>query len=920
MKKIIIYTLTILMICSLCIPCVYATDIAFSRGSFCKKIIQTFGIEFDVSGMQSPFDDVNTENEFHNYILFMSTLGFVNGYEDGTFRPYNSITNAEVARLITIMMFGSDFDIPEDVELSNKWYARYAWKAVNSGLMNEPNNWENSAYESCINYDVMKAMISEAIVSSENISLDLSQGSIVIDNSTIISCIFGANEYTQNDNVVTTTGNCIIRQSDSSTPTTNTITVSSSKANITIANLNISAKTSPINIEEGSKLNLILVGDNTVVSNGNNYAGVQIEKNSKIIIDGTGKLSSTGGKYGAGIGGKQTNHGTIIINSGTIVATGGDESAGIGGGSYDACGYIIINGGNITATGGMFGAGIGSGYHGKNTYININAGTINAIGGRYGAGIGGGGYSDGANIKITGGNITATAIAGYASAIGCGDQNINSGNTYMTVYIENATVTAQGGYHAIGGGSFNNSYGCESITIKNSDMTVSHSYKKGSDYQEKIYNTSLQNNHAGLANNIVSISTNAIANSGLAYQWQESSDNISWKDIVGQQSSIANIKMTEDNSSYYYRCKLTNGWNNVVYTNSIQCFILDFIKQPLNTAVNEGDMCILEVEPTCGNVSYQWERSVDGGKSYAEIKDEIYSTLIINADLSKNDVIYRCVITADNGDSLTSNAAKITVVSPDVYYTEKFYLQNANNDDYTAVAQNVVVSTSGTSVTASTKNYDGFIENTTVGTHSGTVATDSSLVLDRYYDRINYTISFDTNGGAVLPELTSKYGADISLPTPARYGYSFEGWYTDNSLTNKTDISTMPLDGATLYAKWNSPNNALSGTEYKINAITLRDSSSYEALASIPEINFIAEISVTNLSSIYTDTIIVAAYDKNGTLTDWTYIYASIDIGETTSLGTLIKNTNGNVSKIKAFVWPTLNSLKPLAESVEIGK
>lgn len=253
-------------------------------------------------------------------------------------------------------------------------------------------------------------------------------------------------------------------------------------------------------------------------------------------------------------------------------------------------------------------------------------------------------------------------------------------------------------------------------------------------------------------------------------------------------------------------------------------------------------------------------------------------------------------------------------------YTEIFYIQNANDDGYAIYEQSSVVATLGATATATVKTYEGFEENHSLGTHSGIVSADNSLILSRYYDRKYYTITFDTNGGVILPGLTAKYGADISLPTPSRYGYSFEGWYTDSSLTNKADVSKMPIDGAILYAKWNSLSSSSRGTEYKINSLTLRNTSNYEKIDSIPSSNFIAEISVTNLSSVCTDTIIVVTYDENGAMIDMTYMYASIDIGETTALGTLIKNTDGNVSKVKAFVWSTLNSLKPLAESVEICK
>ncbi len=77
--------------------------------------------------------------------------------------------------------------------------------------------------------------------------------------------------------------------------------------------------------------NIILVGDNTLISR-DFTAGLQVEEDATVIIEGEGSLVATGGQYGAGIGGGQHGTaGTIIINSGTVTASGG--TVGIGAGS-----------------------------------------------------------------------------------------------------------------------------------------------------------------------------------------------------------------------------------------------------------------------------------------------------------------------------------------------------------------------------------------------------------------------------------------------------------------------------------------------------------------------------------------------------------------------------------------------------------
>ena len=66
-----------------------------------------------------------------------------------------------------------------------------------------------------------------------------------------------------------------------------------------------------------------------------------------------------------------------------------------------------------------------------------------------------------------------------------------------------------------------------------------------------------------------------------------------------------------------------------------------------------------------------------------------------------------------------------------------------------------------------------------------------------------YTISFEENGGSLVDDLTADYMADISQPLdPNKDGFTFMGWYTDSKFTSIFVFDTMPLNGLTLYAKW----------------------------------------------------------------------------------------------------------------------
>ena len=79
-----------------------------------------------------------------------------------------------------------------------------------------------------------------------------------------------------------------------------------------------------------------------------------------------------------------------------------------------------------------------------------------------------------------------------------------------------------------------------------------------------------------------------------------------------------------------------------------------------------------------------------------------------------------------------------------------------------------------------------------------------------------FTITFDAEGG-VLPGAataeTDENGRLAELPTPAREGYAFQGWYTAQEGGVQADVSTVFTADATLYARWtqNSTGGGSSG-------------------------------------------------------------------------------------------------------------
>ncbi|MCH4221337.1 MAG: InlB B-repeat-containing protein, partial [Eggerthellaceae bacterium] len=100
------------------------------------------------------------------------------------------------------------------------------------------------------------------------------------------------------------------------------------------------------------------------------------------------------------------------------------------------------------------------------------------------------------------------------------------------------------------------------------------------------------------------------------------------------------------------------------------------------------------------------------------------------------------------------------------------------------------------------------VDQTTASTTVTNVRGDGSTVVSLYYPRNAYTVTYNANGHGTAPAAQNNvlYGNTTIAPTaPTVVGYTFGGWYTDNTCsdTSAWDFTknTVTSD-STLYAKW----------------------------------------------------------------------------------------------------------------------
>ncbi len=182
----------------------------------------------------------------------------------------------------------------------------------------------------------------------------------------------------------------------------------------------------------------------------------------------------------------------------------------------------------------------------------------------------------------------------------------------------------------------------------------------------------------------------------LTYQWEYLNDSNKWKAAGGASGKTATmtVKAKISLDGRRYRCRITNGAGNHVYSKKVRLRIGPAIKeQPEDVTAGSGDTVTLQVKATGVDLKYQWEyREADAEKADAWIrakepsaKENAYT---FEAKKKYNGRVYRCVVTAGNGTgSVTSREAALTIaVLPQSITLDQTELELTVEDTWTLKA------------------------------------------------------------------------------------------------------------------------------------------------------------------------------------------------------------------------------------------
>ena len=137
---------------------------SITRGEFAKIICLAAGLT-PVTGGSASFSDTSG-HWAAGYIEAAKTAGLISGYPDGTFRPNNLITRAEIAKLVVLGAgFATDTSGAGFSDIATNWAKDFILTAANNGVVNgysdgtfRPNNHATRAEASVMVYNWLSGL------------------------------------------------------------------------------------------------------------------------------------------------------------------------------------------------------------------------------------------------------------------------------------------------------------------------------------------------------------------------------------------------------------------------------------------------------------------------------------------------------------------------------------------------------------------------------------------------------------------------------------------------------------------------------------------------------------------------------------------------------------------------------------------
>ena len=201
--------------------------------------------------------------------------------------------------------------------------------------------------------------------------------------------------------------------------------------------------------------------------------------------------------------------------------------------------------------------------------------------------------------------------------------NLNQNNTYYRVVMKN-----------------------------NSDTTTTNGVKLTA--LPVITILSQPNNYVSIDNKasfvVTSSSTSPlITASVLNYQWQQSSNNKIYSNILNQKDRVLNLSnLTKEQNNYYYRVVIKSGNIELISTPAKLTIITSLTYSSINfdtyyttiSSIEQANVTMsILTQSTAGTITYQWQQSKDKGITYQNISNTNFNQITIT-NIPKNSYQY----------------------------------------------------------------------------------------------------------------------------------------------------------------------------------------------------------------------------------------------------------------------------------------
>lgn len=161
---------------------------------------------------------------------------------------------------------------------------------------------------------------------------------------------------------------------------------------------------------------------------------------------------------------------------------------------------------------------------------------------------------------------------------------------------------------------------------------------------------------------------------GLKYQWQVSSSNGErWGNtsLAGNKTTTLTFTVLSNYEGRLFRCIVTDKNGNTVTSNAAKVSLgslqteLKIVKQPEDVKAQAGNTVTFKVKAQGTGLTYQWQTSSSNGAKWGNtsLAGNKTATLSFTAPANYDGRLYRCIITDANGNTVTSNAAKLSFSS-----------------------------------------------------------------------------------------------------------------------------------------------------------------------------------------------------------------------------------------------------------------